>query len=465
MRKKRAKKIITIGILIMITYLILPCVVVPLFPGKAMGPTFSTNTLDSPGASRQRVMCIDDNNEALVRRLQVIESAQQELIYTTYNYGSDESSKDISAALLNAADRGVKVRILVDGMSGFANLNRGSYLKALAFAPNVEMRIYNPINLLTPWKLNYRMHDKYIVADDRVFILGGRNTHNLSLGQYQEKKDIDRDVLVYHETPQMDSALEQVKSYFGEVWSQPCTKNFKYGKRANQNILQELRDYYACIKSACPEAFEIPDWQSITLPAEGVSLITNGVEAENKAPVLWNSLCSLMGQGKEVMIQTPYIICNQKMYNSLKALDQQGTQVKVITNAVETGANFNGCVDYMNQKKNILKTGTEVYEYAGEQSTHTKTVLIDDNISVIGSFNMDMRSTYLDTEMMLVIRSNELNEQLRQLDESYMEQSRYVQPDGTVTLGSRYEAPHMGLGKQIVYGVLRVLTIPIRHLL
>ena len=72
-----------------------------------------------------------------------------------------------------------------------------------------------------------------------------------------------------------------------------------------------------------------------------------------------------------------------------------------MTNAVESGANPWGCTDYLNQKQKVLGTGVSVYECLAGQSLHTKTVLVDDDISLIGSYNLDIRSTYLDTEMML----------------------------------------------------------------
>lgn len=81
-----------------------------------------------------------------------------------------------------------------------------------------------------------------------------------------------------------------------------------------------------------------------------------------------------------------------------------------MTNAIESGANPFGCTDYLNEKKNILATGSEVFEVSCGQSLHTKTILVDDHISMIGSYNLDLRSTYLDTELMLVIDCPELNQ-------------------------------------------------------
>lgn len=464
---RKMNRIVSAVLLLLVFYLIVSCVAVPLLRSRATRPAAlqSAAGVTQQEQSKERVQCIDDNNEALIRRLQVIESAQTELIFASYNCKNDESGRDVMAALLHAADRGVRVRILVDGICVSTNLNRSKQFQALANSENVEVKVYNPINLLTLWRLNYRMHDKYIVADDDLYILGGRNTRNVSLGDYQDKKDIDRDILVYSTDPKPHQSLVHVKNYFESVWSLTTTKSYSGTGNPDEEILKQLRDYYDYMKNGCPEVFRIPDWTEETIPVDGITLLANPIEAENKAPVLWSSLCTLMENGKDVMIQTPYIICNQDMYADLTELNRQGRKLQIITNSVETGANPCGCADYLNQSGNIRKTGSEIYEFVGKNSSHTKTVLIDDHLSVIGSFNFDMRSTYLDTEMMLVIESLELNASLREKNQEYMDQSRCIHADGTITMGVQYEEPQMGFLKQLMYGVLRVIIMPFRHLL
>lgn len=154
-----------------------------------------------------------------------------------------------------------------------------------------------------------------------------------------------------------------------------------------------------------------------------MSLLSGSPRAEAKAPELWDALVHLMAQGDDVLLQTPYIICNDKMYNDLEALAET-RQVRVLTNAIENGANPSGCSDYLREKQDILSRGVDVYEVVCGQSLHTKTILIGNDLSVVGSFNADMRSAYLDTELMLVIESEEINAALRQAEEPYIAQSR-----------------------------------------
>jgi len=153
------------------------------------------------------------------------------------------------------------------------------------------------------------------------------------------------------------------------------------------------------------------------------------------------------------------------MYQDLHQLIQNGTCVDIITNAVSSGANPWGCTDYLNQKENIWKTGANVYEFMGKHSCHTKALLIDNHMTILGSYNMDMRSTYQDTELMLVVDSPELNAEIAKEMETDKTYSRTMEDDGTYTYGEHYKEKEMSTGKKIFYAVLRVVTIPIRRFL
>ena len=140
-------------------------------------------------------------------------------------------------------------------------------------------------------------------------------------------------------------------------------------------------------------------------------------------------------------------------------------KLQIVLNAVEKGSNPWGCTDYLNQKKKILKTGADVYELMNEHAVHTKAVLIDDRLSVVGSYNLDMRSTYLDTELMLVIDSQELNGQIQDTENIYIKKSKEVLSSGQETEGSLYEKKILSRKKKLFYGVLRVIIRPLRQLL
>ena len=132
-----------------------------------------------------------------------------------------------------------------------------------------------------------------------------------------------------------------------------------------------------------------------------------------------------------VKIHTPYIICNDMMYNTWEEIAENVSDFSIMTNSVANNGNPFGSADYAKNRNRILSTGINIWEYEGGYSYHGKSILIDDDLSVIGSFNMDMRSAYLDTELMLVIRSKDINKQLEEGMMEYEKVSRQILEDGT----------------------------------
>ena len=461
MRQKHIVKWLGIALGAYLLYAVLTVIFVPLPQKETTGELWSRyETRLSADAAQERVKSIESADDALLWRLWLIESAEKEIIFSTFDLRADGSGQDVMAALYGAAQRGVQVRMIIDGLNGFLHLQNSGVLRALAEEENVEVRFYDPIDLLRPWKLNYRLHDKYLIADGDRYILGGRNTNDLFLGSYQEKQNIDRDVLVVSDGGE-GSSVTQLLTYFDSVWSQPENQTIK-GKTSSQT--DALQERYAALCAVYAKELAAVDWEAETTAVTRVSLLSGSPRAEAKAPELWDALVRLMAQGDDILLQTPYIICNDKMYNDLAALAET-RQLRVLTNAVENGANPSGCSDYLREKQNILSRGVDVYEVVCGQSLHTKTILIGNDLSVVGSFNADMRSAYLDTELMLVIESEEVNVMLRQAEEPYIAQSRLALHDGGIEYGAQFEGVTLPWAKRALYEGLSIVQRPVRHLL
>ena len=460
--KKRICALLLAAVLVYMPYALAAAILTPLNHPAAQGTAWAAYEQEAaaqtPGAQRVRVL--EHSDEALLWRLRLIGSAREEIIFSSFDLRADGSGQDVMAALREAAARGVRVRVLVDGMNARLNLQGSAALQELAAAENVEVRLYNPVDLLRPGEINYRMHDKYILVDGSLCLLGGRNTNDRFLSRTGQAENDDRDVLVYAPQPDEHCAVRQLENYFAAIWSLEETRPVT-GRDSGGTALLER---YAALRSGWPKAFEPVDWSGATTPVDGVTLLHNPVSAENKTPELWDALVHLMEQGGDVLVQTPYLICSSAMYDDLRALGG-GREIAFVTNSVEGGANLFGCADYLGQKEKILGCGVEVYETLCGHSLHTKAVLVGGRLSVIGSFNMDMRSAYLDTELMLVIDSPEINAQLRGVIADYQASSRLVRPDGTQTEGTAYVDVPLPAGKRALYGVLRYLVRPIRHLL
>ena len=167
MKQKHILKWLGIALGVYLLYGVLTAILVPLPQKEATGELWSQYEARlSEDASQERVRSIEDTDSALLWRLQLIESAEREVIFSTFDLRADGSGQDLMAALYGAAQRGVQVRVIVDGLNGFLHLQNSGVLRALAAEENVEVRFYDPIDLLRPWKLNYRLHDKYLIASE-----------------------------------------------------------------------------------------------------------------------------------------------------------------------------------------------------------------------------------------------------------------------------------------------------------
>ena len=398
---------------------------------------FAKQSFYSDTAGTERVAYINDNTDALLYRLHMLDEAKDEIILSTFDFNADKSGQDMMASLLHAADRGVSVRI------------------------------YNPINLLKPWNLQARMHDKYVIVDQKMYLLGGRNTTNLFLGDYSRSKNIDRELFVYETAENDSSSIRQLTDYFESVWALSDSKEYTCKKMTKkiQSCKAKLENRYTSLKEKYPDAYSTWDYEALTLQTNKVSLLSNPIKSENKEPWMWYSLHQLMMQGEQARIYTPYIICGKEMYQDLTELHEKNIPVEIITNDVASGANPWGCTDYLNQKKNIWKTGARVYEFMGAHSCHTKAVLIDDRMSIVGSYNMDMRSTYQDTELMLAVDCPELNSIIQTKMERDKTYSKTMGNDSEYDYGENYHSKDLSFGKKIFYAILRVITIPLRRFL
>lgn len=132
--------------------------------------------------SVDRAMLLESNQSAWTERIRLLNQADEQIILTTFDMRDCSSTRDLLAILLQKADEGVEVKILVDGLNGWYHLEQSPIFRALAAHAHVQIKLYNPIDILRPWRNQYRLHDKYVIVDDLGYILGGRNTHDYFIG-------------------------------------------------------------------------------------------------------------------------------------------------------------------------------------------------------------------------------------------------------------------------------------------
>lgn len=472
-----------VGKIVLIVVAVILCVLIYELAGAAIGyhhqPKVSEETrkkfdlekyMEKESVTEERAAVIEDNLDALIQRVRLIENAKEEVILSTYAFHSDRSGKIMIGTLLEAADRGVKVKILADGLESYISMEGNPFFFALSSHENIEIKLYNKVNFLKPWNSMGRMHDKYVIADGKAYLLGGRNTYDFFLGGFEGHTNYDRDILVYCEEPKEGSSVHQLKSYFEAVWNYPESKFFqeKESLKKKNSVKEAKEEALGCYNQFKEEHKDIildTDLKKDTFKAEQIQLIVNPITRRAKEPVAFYQLGEIMKSADErVNIHTPYIIFNEMMYETIYDISKNVADFRVMTNSVANNGNVFGSADYEKNREKILKTGIDIWEYEGGVSYHGKSILIDDDISIIGSFNMDMRSAYLDTELMLFVRCKEVNEQLEKRMNYYESGSRQILEDGSYYNPNDVDPVELGTGKKVKNFLVQYLLGWMRYL-
>lgn len=431
---------------------------------------------DAETGFSDRAMILETNASAWEERLRLMDQAKERIILSTFDMRDGESTRDLLALILEKADQGVRVQILVDGFSGLVRMTGRSLFQAVGSHPNIEIRHYNPINLLEPWKTQGRMHDKYVIVDDIGYILGGRNSFDYFIGTYgTEHESLDREVLVYnsaHGTEEGNkSSLHEVESYFEGVWNLDVTKPFADSeetteKKSVRDDREMLRERMKTLRKDNPELFEQPDYEDRTFETEGICLVSNPTGIYGKEPMVFYQLTKLMeAAGKETAIHTPYLVCNTYMEKRLKEVNGAVPAMKIVFNSVENGDNFFASSDYLYRKKSLIAMDIPLYEYDGGISTHGKSFTLGEDIAAIGSYNFDLRSTYLNTELILVIRSKDLTKELNGSLEAIEKECRKVIDETEYEVPSGITVAEIPGWKKLAMKLTGIVMAPFRFLI
>lgn len=409
-----------------------------------------------------RAKIIEKNKEALDVRIDMIRKAKKEVIVSTFDIREGSSTDDIFSVLVAAAKRGVNVKILVDGLYGTLHMGGKDIFQAVGSYPNVEIRFYNTPNLLKPWTIHGCLHDKYIVVDDQYLLMGGRNTFDYFLGEHKGKGiGLDREILIYNTGKEQDSAVGQVKDYFQEVWNMDVCKT-KFDTWSRERGSQEI---HRLLKHE--ERLMVPefDYQKDTVPTCKTTLVANPTHIYGKEPYVWETLRQLMlDADKRVLIHTPYAVFSDEMYQGMEEISQKVPDTKMILNSIASGDNICASSDYKRNRQEILDTGVTIYEYMGAHSTHGKSLVIDDDLAVVGSYNFDCRSTYVDTETMLVVHGKEITTQLEGKLNDLKDKSLEVDAKGNYKKNEKVKEKPVNQRKARLIGFLSYVIQGFRYL-
>lgn len=481
MKKFRLKHVFLVFAVFLI-YVILGCLI-PFMNPKQVSDSFKSSFdssafyNDTDSFSSDRAAVVETSMDALNFRIQMIHQAKERIVLSTFDIRAGQSCDDIFSSILEAADRGVAVQILVDGLYGSLHMNNEPLFYVLGAHPGIEIKFYNIPHLLKPWTIHGRMHDKYILIDDNLLLMGGRNTFDYFLGEYNMRNlSYDRDVLIYNTAYEnkedQSSAVWQTDAYFKDMWSlDACETVFENPSKSMKKKMaaekSRLREHYLSLTQSHPE-LTVPDYnyESATIPIKKATLIWNPTHILGKEPWIWYQLEVLMKQAKErVYLHTPYAVFSKDMYRGMTETGSTVPDFKMMLNSVAVGDNFMASSDYIYNKHKILDTGVTIYEYNGDHSSHGKSMLIDHDLSLIGSYNLDMRSTYVDTETMLVIHGEEFNQQLEHHILKLQEDAVLLAPDGTAAAKDLDKVKEVPKTKQFLFAITSRLFQLIHYLI
>jgi putative cardiolipin synthase len=439
-----------------------------------LGKSFSSFSKHHPGDSG--FFLINKGTDGLKARLELVRKAQQSLDLQYYIFRGDDSGLHLAHALLQAADRGVRIRILVDDGDTEA---RDDQLRLMTAHPNIQMRVFNPFDYrghssiiraldfaLNTGRLDYRMHNKLFIADNAVALIGGRNIGDAYFQMSRVYQLGDDDLFT------VGPLVKQLSGTFDEFWNSPLS--VPVGRLSS----------------------DIPDAKSLALFRKKLEKHYNrfrkrGGESEplealiaGRTRLIWASARllydspekKLVESGKmpghlmrqvverrfsnvrsELLVVSPFFVPGREGMVQFSALRARNVDVRILTNSLNSTNVLIAQSGYMHYRKALIEEGVHLYEIkaalgnpigSGENGRmlrygafglHGKMWVLDRESVYIGSMNLDERSEKLNTEIGLIIDSRQLAKQVAKRFEEL------TRPDNAyrVLLSSRSGKPHL----------------------
>lgn len=438
-------------------------------------------TREHPGLSG--IVPLREGYDAFAARVLLADHAEQTLDVQYYIWHDDISGTLLLDALRRAADRGVRVRLLLDdnNTSGLDEI-----LAALDARPGVEVRLFNAfrhrrarwLDYLTDFsRLNRRMHNKSFTADDQVTIVGGRNVGDEYFGAGHDVLFVDLDVLAIG--PVVDDVSRDFNRYWHSESAWPARRVLSPASASSNTAVAAA----AARKVSSPDAAAfvnaverapfVRDLTEGRLPFDWAqTLMLSDDPAKGLGPVpedslLWPRLRALMATpSSELQLVSSYLVPGAAGSGELAALAKRGVKVSVLTNSLEATDVAAVHAGYAKYRKPMLESGVTLFEMkrasssprsrralvggsgSSRASLHAKTFAIDRSRIFVGSFNFDPRSVRLNTELGFVIDSPALSRQLAEaFAEGIPDRAYRVRLDA----GARLEWTERRDGRDVVY--------------
>jgi putative cardiolipin synthase len=407
------------------------------------------------------VYVLEKGEESLLTRAWLAESAAESIDVQYFIWSTDNIGTLASESLLTAAERGVMIRVIVDDLLIDAEPQT---LLSLGDHPNIQIKIYNPVHsvgkgffsqlwhLITDFRgSNQRMHDKVVIYDKTIAITGGRNMADEYYDYDHAYNFRDRDVMV------TGSVIPKIQQSFDAFWASPLSVSLDdlladekrqltteqvddYTKWLHQhaknpsNFAPEVRDAITNMGERFENILATMHWATVDYISDipGKNSNTDELGGGGRTTA---SLVDLLSEAKhQILIESPYLVMPEGGFELFSELLANGIEISIVTNSLASTDNLQAYSGYQKQKQRLLNLGIEIYEFKPKPgiyhqlidrqealgkdtpifALHAKSLVIDNRLTYVGTFNFDPRSANLNTEVGLVIRDERIAQQVAQ---------------------------------------------------
>ncbi|WP_068296607.1 phosphatidylserine/phosphatidylglycerophosphate/cardiolipin synthase family protein [Pararhodobacter sp. CCB-MM2] len=413
------------------------------------------------------VRLVPDEAEALALRLSLARKAERSLDLMYYIWEDDLTGRMLAREVLAAADRGVRVRMLIDDVN---MIRRVPAYRALDRHPSIEVRLFNPIRnkdmgllrgaemIINLLPYNRRMHNKMFIADNRIAITGGRNVGDPYFGAQKGTGICFDDLDIVLAGP----VLRSMGSLYDSFWNSDVALPVRTLRLGKQTRLRRFRTYLDRFLGG-PSNRERLNRMGLPGPEKAIECLgvdrldwidglefiadppEKALQARREGWMPGKIMPVVRSAKKSLRIMTPYLVPGKRGLKTLIELAESGVEIEIITNGLGRSDSVLVYGAYRWYRPRLLKAGIKLVEAARpdqpDTMLHAKTFIVDDERAFVGSFNFDMRSAFLNTELGVLFDDAKLIGQLNDIfDETCApERGWRVSRDGHVLLWTRGE--------------------------
>jgi putative cardiolipin synthase len=428
---------------------------------------------------------IDSDREAAQVRVDMIQQARDEILIELFRASEDQMVLFYLALLRDAARRGVKVKFLIDAI--FNSIPKP--VQAHLLQEGIEIKEYHPLRLMRLRWITRRLHDKLILTDHDQMLIGGRNLENPWYGvtgkSFVRRGYVDRDVYV------QGRAVATAYDYFMRLWNSKEVSDTALGPYHPGNLRRHCDEsmdehsYERCVQSRLwtdarirrgaalldRHRYRLPlsqgtlvdvkaatDWSAGQQEIEDIRFFYDPVGRKGKDPGTFEAFLHYVDSAKEsVIIESTYLILSKSAKEVLARAIDRGVRVRLLTNSLASTQNLFAQGGYEGKKRKLVRMGLEIWEYKGPKAIHAKSVVIDNKLAIVGNFNIDPRSQFLNTELAVAAHDEVLAQQLRLSMDAHLANAWLIGPDGRA-VGEKRRFPRAKIGKIIKLRFFQLLA-------